>query len=81
MTALLRASATMAAMSDPLASSPMSWNRAGVAGIQINYEGRPVSIVRGAVADSTLARLQTAGDGEAQQILAGLMNGKVGKRR
>ena len=74
--------ATMAGMSDPLASSPMSWTRAGVGGVQINYQGRPVSIVHGSAADSAVARLQTASDAEAQQLLAGLMSaGRRGRRR
>ena len=72
----------MAGMSDPLAKSPLSWNRAGVGGMQISYEGRPVSILKGSAADSAVARLQTASDGEAQQLLAGLMSaGHRGRRR
>jgi len=72
----------MGTMSDPLASSPLSWNRAGVAGVQISYAGRPVSLVHGADASLAVARLQTASDGEAQQILAGLISsGRRGRRR
>lgn len=71
----------MLPMSDPLASSPLSYNRVGVDRLQVSYAGRPVSIVHGAAASAAVARLETAGEGESQRILASLMSARKGKRR
>ena len=68
-------------MSDPLASSPLGWKRAGVDRVQITHNGRPVSVVRAKHVKADVDRLLKAGEAEGQQILARLLpKGRRGKR-
>jgi hypothetical protein len=56
-------------MSDPLASQPFAWRRAG-AGVEITYGGRPVRMLRGPDASELIDLLMKASPPEAQQALA-----------
>jgi hypothetical protein len=68
-------------MSDPLAHEPFAWSRAG-SGVQISYDGRPVTMLRGAAADKAIDRLAHADPAETQQALARLTgNFKKGNER
>ena len=68
-------------MSDPLAAEPFAYSRAG-SGVQISYNGRPVTMLRGATADRAIDRLAHASPAEAQQTLARLTgNFKRGNER
>jgi hypothetical protein len=69
-------------MSDPLAKQPFSWRRAGTNQVQISYDGRPVTMLRGVAADKAIDRLAHASPSEAQQALARLTgNFKHGNER
>ena len=69
-------------MSDPLAHQPFAWRRAGTNQIQISYDGRPVTMLRGPAADKAIDRLAHASPAEAQQALARLTgNFKKGTER
>ena len=68
---------------DPLAHEPFAWRVAKDGHVQISYEGKVVTVLRGPAATKAVARLEKAATGAAeQQVMARLTgNFKRGNER